>query len=423
MLAKIKNLSKSKNNKKLFSNFLSLTYLQSANYILPLVTFPYLVRVLGIDYFGILAFATVTISYLNIIVDYGFNLSATKSISSNRDNKDMVVEIFSSVITIKVLLVLLCFIFLSIIVFSFELFYDERVIYFLTFGTVIGQALFPVWFFQGIEEMKYITYINVLAKAIFAICIFIFVNEKNDYYLVPILTSLGYFFSGIISFSVIRKKFNIKFKLQSVAVIKKYFIDGWDVFVSRIFVSFYTTTNLFLLGILSNSTVVGSYSIAEKIVNAIGGLFAPANQALYPYMVRLYNERPSKFYSFTKNISVVFLLTSVVLFIISYLFGDQIVKLIAGYEDKDIESIFFILVFTVITAPFGAFFTQVLLIRKFNKGFNQVVRNTFLFNIILAPVMIFLYQGIGLSIVAVLSQFLVITLCLLKIKKGAYGEI
>lgn len=191
--------------KRLTSNIFSLGVLQAANYILPLLTIPYLVRVLGPEYFGLLAFATALVAYFILITDYGFNLSATRQISINRENKAKVDEIFSSVMIIKTAFMLLSFGLMSLIVFSFEKFSQHWEIYFITFGMVVGQWLFPVWLFQGMERMKYISYLNIGAKGFFTICIFIFVQDQSDYLLVPFLTSLGFIIAGIWSLYLVKR--------------------------------------------------------------------------------------------------------------------------------------------------------------------------------------------------------------------------
>jgi len=393
----IKRFTNTSEKKILISNFFSLSVLQGVNYILPLITLPYLIRVLGIEYFGLLAFATAIVTYFQILSDYGFNLTATREISIHRDDKEKIIEIFSAVMTIKVILMMISFLLLAILVFSFERFTKDFLVYFLTFGMVIGQVLFPIWFFQGMERMKYITYLNILSKGIFTLAIFIFVHEQSDYYLVPLLTSIGFIVSGIWALFLIKKEFKIDFQFQRYLVIKKYFIDGWDVFVSRIFVSLYTTINVLLLGFFTNHTIVGYYSVAEKIVNSVGGLFNPVNQTIYPYMAKMYQNDKIKFNSFTKQISYIFLFVGIFLVLLLGLCGELFVKLISGTVDNNILDIYYLLVFSLLTLPFGPLFTQILIIKSKNKEFNKIVRSTFLLNILITPFLIFVYSGIGLA--------------------------
>ncbi|WP_369525932.1 oligosaccharide flippase family protein [Photobacterium leiognathi] len=141
-----------RDGKRFLENVLSLGSIQVVNYILPLLTVPYLVRVLGVDYFGLLAFSTVIINYLMLITDYGFNLTATKEVSINRFDNNKVSEIFSSVLIVKMLLTVLCFFLLLTLILTIGKIGDHSVLYLITFLSVIGQSLFPIWLFQGIEK-------------------------------------------------------------------------------------------------------------------------------------------------------------------------------------------------------------------------------------------------------------------------------
>ncbi|MBU1659128.1 flippase [bacterium] len=324
------------NQKTLTSNFLSLSSLQIVNYILPFITLPYLIRVLGVEYFGLLAFATATVTYFGIITDYGFNLSATREISIHREDKEKIIEIFSSVMMIKVMLMLLSFLLLLLLVFSFEKFSQDWEIYLLTFSVVVGQVLFPVWFFQGMESMKYTTYLNIMSRIIFTVAIFIFVQEKNDYYFVPVLTSLGAFIAGFWSLILVKKNFGIVFKIQSAETLMYYLREGWYIFISGIFTTVYTVSTLFILGIFGTNQIVGYYALADKIVKAVAGLYRPVDGAIFPYVSKLVKNSKEHALKFIRKI---FIYSSIIMGFFSllvFVYAEEIILLLSngGYEES-----------------------------------------------------------------------------------------
>ena len=404
MLSKIKNISNTEDKKRLLSNFFSLSVLQGANYLLPLITLPYLVRVLGVEYFGLLAFATATIAYFNIITDYGFNLTATREISIYREDKNKVIEIFSSVMTIKVILMFLTLLLLTILVFSFDKFSKDWLIYFLTFGTVVGQVLFPVWFFQGMERMKYITYLNIFAKSIFTVAIFIFVQEQSDFWIVPLLTSTGFIIAGIWSLVLIKKEFGVWFKWQNINTLKEYFKDGWYLFISRIAVVMYTSSNIFILGLFTNNTAVGYYSIAEKVISALLALGSIVNQAMFPYLSKIWNQNKqnyyNKFFVVLKSIVLTMSITSILL----YFSAPYVIKLLFGVEMQESTNVLQILAISAIMFPLGSLFTQDFVTKKENIYVTRATIYTTLVNMLLVFILVYLFGIYGLAITVVAVQ-------------------
>src|SRR5690554_5734970 len=327
VLALFKKLTNSEDKKRLLGNFLSLSGLQVFTYILPLITLPYLVRVLGVEKYGLVMFAQSFIMFFNILVDYGFNLSATREIAVNRDNKAKVTEIYSSVMTIKVLLLGASFAVLSGIVFSVEKFTPDATLYLLTFLMVVGQALFPIWYFQGMERMKYITIINILSRVVFTVAIFVFVHNENDYVLVPVLNGLCACVGSVYALWLIKACFKQKYEFQSLKNIKLHFKDSTQFFLSRVAVSLYTSANTFVLGLVTNNTMVGYYSIAEKLYQAMQGLYGPITQALYPYVAKERNIALFKIIFkiiVASNIFGVLILYFSIEFIFLILFGQEV---------------------------------------------------------------------------------------------------
>ena len=373
MIAKFKSKFQSENSKKISANFMYLSILQGMNLILPLITFPYLVRVLGIENFGLLMFAQAFIVYFTMIVDYGFNLSGIREVSSNRNNKSKLIKIFSSIMIARFILVLLGLIFLTIIIFSFEKFSENWELYYLTFGIVIGTALFPTWFFQGMEKMKYITVLTVIAKLIFTLSIFLFVTTEKDFIYVPLINSLGFIFVGIISLFIIFKDFDMKIKFQKCKRIKIQFIKGWHIFISKISINLYGATNTFILGIFTTDTIVGYYAIAEKVVRIITSLFAPFYQTIYPHVVNIIKKPKNEAAQFLKRVFKYSLGISTIVFLLSVLLGEFSLLLVFGEEAKNSINIFYILSPLIIILPMAyLFFNVILLSFKLDKYFSKL---------------------------------------------------
>jgi len=316
---------KEKSIKRLVENFLSLSVLQTVNYILPLVTLPYLVRVLGAELFGMVMFAQAFIIYFEILTDYGFSLSATKEISIHRHDSKKISEIFISVMIIKAVLLILSAIIISIAIFSFNKFKSDWLIYYLTFGMVIGHNMFPVWFFQGMERMKYITVLNITAKLIFTILIFVFIQEQSDFIYVPLFNSLGFIMAGILSIWIIFKDFEISIFWPGISRISYYFKDSTQFFLSRASVSLYSNSNTFFIGLFIGNTAVGLYSAAEKLFIAIRMLYNPLKTTLYPYMCKTRNLNLFKkifFVTMFINLLICILVFFASGFIVNLLYGE-----------------------------------------------------------------------------------------------------
>ena len=423
MLNKIKSLANTEDKKRLLSNFFSLSVLQGANYILPLITLPYLVRVLGVEYFGLLAFATATVMYFQILTDYGFNLTATREISIHRHDKEKVIEIFSSVMTIKVILMFVSFFLLSILVFSFEKFSKDALVYFLTFGTVIGQVLFPVWFFQGMERMKYITYLNILSKVIFTIAIFVFVQEQSDYYLVPFLTSVGFLVAGIWSLYLVKKEFDVSFSFQKVETIKHYLVDGWHVFLSQFQISLFSSSNIIILGLFINNTAVGYYSAAERIMRAVAGLTVPVTGTIFPRISNLMKiNRTKAIFELRKILKVGGVIYTFVAMLI-IIFAKEIIELI--YSQNSSDSILLLQIMAIVPLTIflnNIFGTQIMLNMNKEKEFFLVLFWGGILNLLICSVLTYFYSFLGTTIALLVVEVFIMLYMYNYVKEVLYDK-
>ncbi|CAM3460427.1 flippase [Marinicrinis lubricantis] len=395
--------------KRLVQNFISLIFLQGTNYILPLLTLPYLVRVLGPGNYGLVAFGQAFITYFVMLTDYGFNLSATRMISIHREDKNKVSEIFSSVMVIKVSLMLLNFLVMISIVFSIDKFSSDAMLYILTYGLVLGNVLFPIWYFQGIENMKYITMLNIVSKFISTVLVFVVIRGEGDYIFVPLLNSIGVVFIGIVAIWIVLVRHKVKFQLPTRHQLVYQLKEGWHVFISQIAINLYTVSNTFILGLFASSTVVGYYASGEKVIKAIQGLITPITQTVYPYISKLAAQSYSRAFAFIKKVLFIVGSATFVGAFIVFVLAEPAVNIILGTEYKSSVVIIQILSFLpFIIGLSNIFGVQTMLTFGHKKAFSRILMGSGLFNIILAFTIVPYFEHIGTAI-SVLSTEIAVT--------------
>jgi len=271
-------------------NAASLYLIQFANYIVPLIMVPYLMRVLGPAGYGAVAFAQGVINYLTLFVEYGFDWSATRRISVLREDKWAVNRITVHVWAAKGLLSLLGLAVLALLVGFVPKLREVSVLLLALYGLVLGNALFPTWLFQGIEQMVAISVINLGMKIAVLVGVLLLVKEPQDALLYAALMGGGSVLAGLAGVAVAFRMFGLRVVRLSAQGVWEVLKKGWVLFLSKASASLYTVGNAFILGMLTNYTVVGYFSAAEKIVQSILGFLGPIAQAVYPRFSKLAAE-------------------------------------------------------------------------------------------------------------------------------------
>ncbi|MHA1380655.1 MAG: flippase [Candidatus Helarchaeota archaeon] len=413
-----------KTQKKLLENFTSLSILQATNYILPFITVPYLVRVLGPEKFGLIAFAQAFIQYFVLLTDYGFNLSATRRISIYREERQKLSTIFSSVYIIKTILLMISILLIITIVFLVPKFTADWQIYLITFGMVIGCVLFPVWFFQGIEKMKYITFLNILAKSIFTIAVFIFVRKERDYLIVPLLNSLGFITSGLVSIIIIWKNFRVKLIFPRIMYIVEEFKEGFHIFISTLAISLYTISNTFILGLFTNNIIVGYYSAGEKIIRAVQYLLTPLSQTIYPHISKLATESKEKALSFIRKILKYVGSISLVISVFILAFSPKISNILLGNQyEKSIPVIQILAFLPFLIGISNIFGIQIMLNFGLKKVFTNILVIASLINISIAIILVQFFQHIGIALSRLTTECFVTIIMYIFLQINGYNLI
>jgi len=397
--------------KRLTDNFLSLLTLQFINYILPLFLIPYLIQTLGIAEFGIYAFVFAIAMYGTTFSDYGFDLSATYHISIHKENKQKIDEIFSSVILIKFALAMIFLLFLTLATFSIEKLYGYKELIFLSYGIFLGNIFLPIWFFQGIEKMRFIMYLNGFLKLSFFLLVILLIKNSDDLNLLLLLHSITSITVGLLGLYLALKYFNV----QLVAITKEqiifYLKDGWYIFTSKIAVQFYSTSSTIIAGFFLSPVVLGYYAISVKIMAAIGNLFDPITRAVYPYLIGVHHASNDDFIKRNKQLSMVIFIIMLPISLVVFFFSKEILEVITAKSPNELN-IYLLQVTSLmlLVFPYGSQFTNMLVTIKQSKVLNKILATAALVNLIFAPLMLHFYGVIGLIwLNASIAYFLIVT--------------
>ena len=203
-------------NKTVLANFSYLSILQVFTILFPLLTYPYLLRVIGLELYGVIVFAQSIIIYISLVINFGFNMSSAKEVAIHKEDKEKLSRIVSTTYISKFILWVICGVGYLAVITTFDFFRKYYWVYFLSYLLTFNELLLPTWFFQGIEKMKYITIVNVSSRLVFVAAIFLFVREKSDYLYVPLLNGIGAIVAGLLALYIVFKKEGVQFQLSSI---------------------------------------------------------------------------------------------------------------------------------------------------------------------------------------------------------------
>lgn len=313
---------------KLSQNIFYLFLSQGINYVLPFLALPFLFRVLGDDTYGIVATAYSYYIFLNIVIDFGYEYFATRKVSQNSSDLNALQKIVSETYLCKSILLLFAIILTIIIVHLVPNFYAYQSVFYLMMGVPLGTCFFSTWFFQGMQQMAFVTIVSSIAKGLSFLPMFIFVKNPEDADIVSMCYSSGFVVSAIVSFLLIRYRFKIKLVRIQPKEILNSFKGSSLFFLSRVSASSYSVGTTLILNVVCGNVISGYYDIASKLISAIANLINPITQALYPYMSS--DGKMSVLKKFISYGSCLFIIG----FILMEILASYIMNIIFGVEDE-----------------------------------------------------------------------------------------
>ncbi len=367
-------------------NALLLYAVQISSYVFPFISLSYLSRVLSPEKIGLVSMATYFVYYFNTLTEYGFNLTATRRIAIEKESKESVNYVFNSVMMAKGLLTVLGFVLMMIVVFLIPKYREHWVLFPISFLTVIGGWLFPMWLYQGLEKMGQVAARDFIAKLLATGVVLLVVHRDSDYLWAAGIQSGATVIAGAISLLLAPRVCGVRFELLSWRDALVALRQGWTVFLSMAAIALTTSTNVFILSLVTNTTEIAYYSNANRLIVALRMLVSPIVTALYPHISHMAARSAGGTIAFLKKYSFImaapFLLMSIVLF----LFAPLIVHKFFGtrYDYTPAILLLRIMAFSpFILALTHSFTTYYMLAFGFEKQWSRIVMQTTALNFFL----------------------------------------
>lgn len=407
-------------NQKQFQNLTVYGFGQAFNLITPLLVIPYIVSICGEKGYGKIGVGMAIAFFLMVFVDYGSEIIGVKNVAINRDNKSNLEEIFITTYTAKAFLLVIVLAVFSLLVLAIPFFEQEKALFFLSLFMVVGQFLNPTWFFQGIEDFKAITFLNILSKIIYLSGVFIFINKPQDYIWNNFIWGLGMVLANGLSFLYILRKYAFSFKRTKKENVISLVKSNFSIFNSQIFVSLQMYSPIVLISFFGSNAMAGQYKIIDQIIVVFKTYLLLFFNYVYPricYLLDKNKKEALRFWKLYNGLNFIFIAAAMVVIAFFSL------KVVAYFNPKEVDVIAQLLkiaigipILQAITIPLKQ------LVLGENKQ-QQYVRITMLITVCSLALIIIItpyFQVVGVLIALLITEIITATVYYITIKNNLF---
>lgn len=388
-------------------NFVYSSVLTTANYIFPLLTYPYVSRVLGVDRIGICNFVDSIINYFILFSVMGVGIIGIREIARTKDDKESLKRTFSSLFLLNTVSTSLVLIVLIGAIFLVPKLYAYKDMMWIGVLKLISNYLLIEWLYKGLENFKLITYRTIIVRSLYVVSVFLFVREASDYKIYFLLLSLSITLNAV--FNCYYAKEFVKLTFKNVSI-RKYCKSSLILGSYTLLTSMYTSFNVAYLGFISSETEVGYYTTATKLYTIFLSLFTAFTGVLLPRMSALIAE--DNYYDFKillhRSIKILSCF-SIPVIIYCEIFAEEIINFISGDGyDGAIIPMRIVMPLLLIIGYEQILVIQTLMPLKMDKAIlvNSIV-GAFI-GIVLNVLLVANLQSVGTAIVWVSSEFFVL---------------
>jgi len=369
---------------------------QISNYVIPLITLPYLTRVLGAESFGKVAFAQVVMAYFVLLVDFGFSWSATRNVAANRNNPKEINRIFAATWAAQWFLVLIAALVAFVLVTLIDRLRPDAPLYAAGFITVIATALFPVWFLQGVERLQVVAVLQLITRSIGVLPIFLIVQQANDAIWVLIIQGGFAMMAGVLSLWWMHRQALVEWCRPSWREVRSALLEGGAFFGSRVSISLYTALVPLVLGWIAGPAVLAHFNLADKLRSAAQSLLTPLSQALFPRLSYLVSQGGDAAYTLIKRSALVVTFIAGSASVTLWLLAEWLVVLVGGLDFAPAAQVLrWLAPLPLVIGLSNLLGVQIMLPHRLNRAFNTILTSAAAISLLLIWPMVLHLGALG----------------------------
>jgi O-antigen/teichoic acid export membrane protein len=386
-------------------NLISLFLWQGGNYLAPLVTLPYLARVLGPHTMGQIALAVSVTAYFLLVTNWGFNLSASRLVAQNVEDRERLRETFWGTFTAKAFNGILSLVVITVLTLAIP---DLRAIAPLVFFAalaIVANVLTLNWALQGLERLDMFAGASLTGKLLTIPLVFLLVHSPADAWLSVLIQTGTSLASGIFSIVLVRRLGRIGRPLVSAHHALEALRHGWHVFLSTIATSVYTTSNVVILSFFAPPAQVGIFSGADRLRAAAQAVMNPVADASYPRVARMMREDTGEAYGFVRRLIVVQTLLCLGIALVLCFGAPLIVAIVLGPEYEGAVAILQVLAWVpFVVGISNVFGYQVLLQSGRHDLFSRIIWLSLPIHLVTVFPLAWWLGGVGIALATLLTE-------------------
>ncbi len=419
-------MSKNQNNKikdqKQFINLIVYGIGQGFNLITPLLVIPYIVSICGEEGYGKIGVGMAIAFFLMVLVDYGSEIIGVKEVAINRENKEKLESIFITTYITKAIVVCVLLIMVSLLFVAIPFFKNDKTLFFFSLSMVIGQFLNPTWFFQGLENFKWITILNIISKSIYLIGIFVFLKKPTDYVYCNLIWGTGMIFANTICIFYIVFSFSFSFLNVKRENIINQLKENFSIFSSQIFVSLQMYSPIVLISFFGGNFMAGQYKIVDQIIVVFKTYILLFFNFVYPRVCYLLDKNRRDALRFWKTFNGLnFIFVTILMLIISTIS----IRVVSYFNPKgiiEISSLLRIAIAIPILQSISIPLKQLVL--GCNKQ-KEYVRATMIITILSLIIIVLItptYKVLGVLLALILTEIITVLVYYMTIKNNIFNS-